>query len=159
MATQGAEYYYLDISIFDEPRVISEIETDQVTSRCVSCLNDEEIWTCSDTSMRLYNLKGELLKAIKTKSEGVPMHLRVTEITMIELWIRWRTRRYIQWSDLGIGYLEMSVLHPLATFLVFMNSNGKNSKFVSYTGSVEKQSIQYGDSKKPLFHLMVTIDI
>lgn len=84
-ATQGAEYYYLDISLIDEPRVISEIETDQVTLRSVSSLNDEEIWTCSDTSMRLYNLKGELLKAIKTKSEGVSMHLRVTEITMIEL--------------------------------------------------------------------------
>lgn len=85
MATQGADYYYLDISLIDEPRVISEIETDQVTLRCVSCLNAEEIWTCSDTSMRLYNLKGRLLKTNNTKSGGVSMHLRVTEITMIEL--------------------------------------------------------------------------
>lgn len=88
MANQGAEYYYLDISLIYEPRVISESETDQVTSRSVSCPNDEETWTCSDTSIRLYILKGQLLKAIKTKSEGLPMHLRVTEITMIELWIR-----------------------------------------------------------------------
>lgn len=60
MGTQGAEYYYLDIYLIYEPRVIrviSESETGQVTLRSVSCLNDEEIWTCSDTSMRLCNLE------------------------------------------------------------------------------------------------------
>lgn len=121
MATQGAEYYYLDISIIDEPRVISEIETDQETLRCVSCLNDEEIWTYSNNSMRLYNLKSRLLKTSNTKSGGVSMHLMVTKIGDLNYTdYDDRTVKKLRNSHTVIklldGYLAVSAVPPPATF-------------------------------------------
>lgn len=44
----------------------------------VSCLNDDKIWTSGyDRIMRLYNLKGELLKAVQTRSGSYPLGIAV----------------------------------------------------------------------------------
>lgn len=54
--------------------------TDQLTLRSVSCLKDEEIWTCSDTSMRLCNLEESTSEGNQNQVRGVQMHLMVTKI-------------------------------------------------------------------------------
>lgn len=48
----------------DVPNIITEIKTEygEYKLRSVSCINDENIWTCGvdDKMIRLYNLQGEL---------------------------------------------------------------------------------------------------
>lgn len=47
---------YDKTSLVNEPRVVSNRNT-QYALRSLSCLNDEDVWTCnSDSIMRLYNL-------------------------------------------------------------------------------------------------------
>nr|XP_022296529.1 uncharacterized protein LOC111106234 [Crassostrea virginica] len=56
------------------PQIITDISTDysgkheELTS--VTCLSDNELWTCSYNNkiLRLYNLEGRLLRSVQTKS-------------------------------------------------------------------------------------------
>nr|XP_022331736.1 uncharacterized protein LOC111129573 [Crassostrea virginica] len=66
--------------LLDVPRFITDISNtgyDYLSN--VSCLSDEEIWTSGDNEiMKLYNMKGELLKSIQTKSGNMPADIAVT---------------------------------------------------------------------------------
>ncbi|XP_062583001.1 uncharacterized protein LOC134244771, partial [Saccostrea cucullata] len=68
-----------DKSLLDEPKLISTINTGYgLTS--VACRRDEEIWTCErDEIIKLYNLHGELLSLIETKSKNEPGNIAVAE--------------------------------------------------------------------------------
>lgn len=77
------DYPCADISplkgLVDVPRIITTIHTDSNRLRSMSCLSDEQIWTCSSNSiMRLYNLQEKLMKSIKTKSGNEPYDIAVT---------------------------------------------------------------------------------
>nr|XP_034334872.1 tripartite motif-containing protein 45-like [Crassostrea gigas] len=67
--------------LLDEPRIISTIHTKYkyyLTS--VACQSDEGIWTCSynEKMMSLYNLQGEVVKSVQTKSGNAPLDTAVT---------------------------------------------------------------------------------
>lgn len=66
----------LDMPFIAKPRVIEKINTKYGVSkeiRSVSAVNDDEIWTSGDNKMlKLYNLKSELVRKIKTKSGNKP---------------------------------------------------------------------------------------
>lgn len=48
------------------PKIITVLSTN--SSNIVSCLTDEEIWTCgADNWLTLYNIRGEIVKSIETK--------------------------------------------------------------------------------------------
>ncbi|XP_078322171.1 uncharacterized protein LOC111114523 [Crassostrea virginica] len=126
----------------------------------VSCLSDEEIWTCGDNKiMKLYNLKGELLNSIQTKSGNTPREIAVTRTgglvyadnndrsinlvsgTQIQTLISLR-----EWRPLGLCSTSSGDL------LVIMNNDGnKPTKVVRYSGSTEKQTIQWDDQGNPLY--------
>lgn len=70
--------------LLDEPRLLTDIRIHRDERygefSSVSCLSNSELWTCrNDNTMRLYNLQGELLRTIKTKSGNIPLGVSVTK--------------------------------------------------------------------------------
>ncbi|XP_065926843.1 E3 ubiquitin-protein ligase TRIM71-like [Magallana gigas] len=150
--------------LLDEPRIISTIQTQYsypIYLTSVTCHSDEEIWACSynNEMMSLYNLQGELVKSVQTKSGNEPEDIAVTRSgdlvytdgsdrtvnivknTQIQTVIRlqgWRPRGVCSTSS--------------GDLLVVMNSDDdKQSKVMCYSGSTEKQSIQYDDKGQLLY--------
>nr|XP_034304766.1 uncharacterized protein LOC117682064 [Crassostrea gigas] len=162
MDSSGAESPHPDRPLIDVPRIITEFKTvfGQFVLRSVSCLSDEVLWTCGDKKiMRLYNLSGELLKSVYTKSEGSPGDIAATRSgylvytddsdntvnkvknTQIQTVIRLQG-----WSPRNICSTSSGDL------LVVMDNGDENpSKVVRYSDSTEKQSIQYDDKGRPLY--------
>nr|XP_022309602.1 uncharacterized protein LOC111115233 [Crassostrea virginica] len=148
----------------DKPRILTDIQTEyhgrynQLYN--VSCLSDEEIWTPGTNKiMKLYNLKGELLKSVQTKSGNTPADIAVTRSGGLV---------YADYWDSSINLVSGTQIQTLITlrgwrplrlcstssgdFLVTMTSDdNKQTKVVRYSGSTEKQSIQWDDQGKPLY--------
>ncbi|XP_022317018.2 uncharacterized protein LOC111120519 [Crassostrea virginica] len=147
--------------LLDEPRILTDIQTECSFLCSVSCLSDSELWTCgnNDKILRLYNLQGELLRSVQTKSGNVPYDIAVTRSgglvytdyrdrsinlvsgTQIQTLIRLRG-----WRPLGLCITSSGDL------LVIMTSDDETqTKVVRYSGSTEKQTIQWDDQGKPLY--------
>ncbi|XP_022304495.2 uncharacterized protein LOC111111677 [Crassostrea virginica] len=153
-----------DKLLSDSPRILNDIQTEfgGLNNRLynVSCLSDEEIWTRGDNKiMKLYNLKGELLKSIQTKSGNRPWDIAVTRSGGLV---------YADYNDSSINLVSGTQIQTLITLrgwrplrlcstasgdlLVIMKSDdNKQTKVVRYSGSTEKQSIQWDDQGKPLY--------
>ncbi|XP_078319771.1 uncharacterized protein LOC111122013 [Crassostrea virginica] len=146
----------------DDPRILTEINTEYGTLclRGVSCLSDSELWTYgSDKTLKLYNLQGELLKSLQTKSGNMPWDIAVTRsggLVYADPWDRsinlvsgTQIQRLITlrgWRPWGLCSTSSGDL------LVIMDSDDyKQTKVVRYSGSTEKQSIQWDDQGKPLY--------
>nr|XP_022307852.1 uncharacterized protein LOC111113853 [Crassostrea virginica] len=74
-------YMYPVRPLLDEPQILTDIQTEYTRGLCsVLCLSDSELWTCGyhDNTLRLYNLQGELLRSVQTKSRNVPWDIAVT---------------------------------------------------------------------------------
>ncbi|XP_078313318.1 uncharacterized protein LOC111112566 [Crassostrea virginica] len=148
-------------TLLDVPRLITKIPTkgyDYLSN--VSCLSDEEIWTSGTNKiMKLYNLKGKLLKSVKTKSGKSPTDIAVTRSgglvyadpvdRSINLVSGTQIQTLITLPGLRPWYLCSTASGDL---LVIMTSDDeKQTKVVRYSGSTEKQTIQYDDQGKPLY--------
>ncbi|XP_062598746.1 uncharacterized protein LOC134260176, partial [Saccostrea cucullata] len=100
----------------------------------VACLSDEKIWTSGDgNTMELYSInQGSLLKSITTKSGKTPGDIAVTKSN---------------WRPWGVCSTSSGDL------LVIMDSDGYpyKTKVVCYSGSREKQTIQFDDKGSPLY--------
>ncbi|XP_078331561.1 uncharacterized protein LOC144625225 [Crassostrea virginica] len=147
--------------LLDEPRILTDIQTEYRALFSVSCLSDSELWTCgyNDNILRLYNLQGELLRSVKTKSGNKPSDIAVT---------RSGDMVYADYNDRSINLVSGTQIQTLITLrgwgprglcstssgdlLVTMTSyDTKQAKVVRYSGSTEKQSIQWDDQGKPLY--------
>ncbi|XP_022327045.2 uncharacterized protein LOC111126590 [Crassostrea virginica] len=145
--------------LLDEPRILTDIQTEYRDLYSVSCLSDSELWTCGDNILRLYNLQGELLRSIRTKSGNWPEDIAVTRSGDLV---------YTDYFDSSINLVSGTQIQTLITLrgwrpyylcstssgdlLVIMKSDDrKQTKVVRYSGSTEKQSIQWDDQGKPLY--------
>ncbi|XP_065928305.1 B-box type zinc finger protein ncl-1 [Magallana gigas] len=162
MDSPGAESSPPDRPLTDVPQIITDINTEYGESNrfsSVSCLSDDEVWTCGeDNMMRLYNIHGKLVRSIKTKSRYKPGHMAVTQSgelvytdpndrtvnivknTQIQTVIRLRG-----WKP-GFVCITFS-----GDILVVMINDKKRTKVVRYSGFTEKQTIQYNDKGQPLY--------
>nr|XP_034334576.1 uncharacterized protein LOC117691849 [Crassostrea gigas] len=152
-----------DRPLIDVPRIITDINTESGESnrvRSVSCLSDDKLWTCGeDNMMRLYNLHSKLLKSIQTKSGEILYDIAVTQSgelvytdpndgtvnivknTQIQTVIRLR------------GWYPIYVCSTTSEDLlvVMITDDRKQAKVVRYSGSTDKQTIQYNDKGQPLY--------
>ncbi|XP_078331352.1 uncharacterized protein LOC144625135 [Crassostrea virginica] len=146
--------------LLDEPRILTVIQTEYRGLYSVSCLSDSELWTCSGFNiMRLYNLQGELLKSVQTESGNMPWDIAVTRSGDLV---------YSDPEEKSINLVSGTQIQTLITLwgwepfnlcstssgdlLVIMESDDcKQTKVVRYSGSTEKQSIQWDDQGKPLY--------
>ncbi|XP_052681779.1 E3 ubiquitin-protein ligase TRIM71-like [Crassostrea angulata] len=174
MPPQGAESSPPDRSLMDVPRVITAIDTEyRYGIYGVMCVNDTEIWTCGkDSMMNLYNLQGELVKSNQTKSGKYPYDIAVTRSGDLvytdydELTVNIVKNTQIQ-TVIGLqGWIPYGVCSTSSgDLLVVMVSDDKDdsdesdsddddhkqTKIVRYSGSTEKQSIQYDDKGQLLY--------
>nr|XP_034331668.1 uncharacterized protein LOC117690933 [Crassostrea gigas] len=162
MPPQGAESLPPDRSLIDEPQVITAIDIGYgLPVYSVTCLNDSQIWMRISNMMELYNLQGELLESIQTKSGKNPQDIAVTrsgDLVYIDdndrtVNIVKNTHCQIQTMIRLQGWIPRSVCSTSSgDLLVVMDSDDdKPTKVVRYSGSTEKQSIQYDDKGQPLY--------
>nr|XP_022297221.1 uncharacterized protein LOC111106719 [Crassostrea virginica] len=157
--------------LLDEPRILTVIQTEYTELRSVSCLSDSELWTCgNDNILRLYNLQGELLRSVQTKLGNLPRDIAVTrsgDLVYTDHWdssINLVSGTQILYDRLESG-TQIETLIKLrgwrprylcSTFsvdlLVIMTTEDEEqTKVVRYSGSTEKQSIQWDDQGKPFY--------
>eukprot|EP00105_Crassostrea_gigas_P039101 XP_019923249.1 PREDICTED: uncharacterized protein LOC109618892 [Crassostrea gigas] len=163
MDSPGAESSPPIRPLIDVPRIITEINTEYGESnklRCLSCLSDDKLWTRGqDNMMRLYNLHSKLLKSIQTKSRNKPQDIAVTQSGELV---------YADLSDRSVNIVKniqiqtvirLSGWYPLGVcsnssgdlLVVMITVDQEQSKVVRYSGSTEKQTIQYNDKGQPLY--------
>ncbi|XP_078331345.1 uncharacterized protein LOC144625130 [Crassostrea virginica] len=148
--------------LLDEPRILTDIQTEYKEGlHSVSCLSDSELWTCGDNDniLRLYNLQGELLRSVQTKSENWPLDIAVTRSGDLV---------YTDYVDRSINLVSGTQIQTLITLrgwrpwylcstssgdlLVIMTTDDwKQTKVVRYSGYTVKQSIQWDDQGNKLY--------
>nr|XP_034317395.1 E3 ubiquitin-protein ligase TRIM71-like [Crassostrea gigas] len=158
---KGAESSPPTQSLMNVPRVITDIDTEYEYLSCVTCLSDTEMWTCGndDNKMKLYNLQGEQVKSVQTKSGKSPYDITVTRTgdlvytddldntvnivknTQIQTVIRLQG-----WIPRGVCSTSSGDL-----LVVILSFNLKQTKVVCYSGPTEKQSIQYDNKGQPIY--------
>ncbi|XP_052706886.1 uncharacterized protein LOC128182329 [Crassostrea angulata] len=160
MPPQGAESSPPDRSLMDVPRVITAIDTGYVDLFDVMCLNDTDVWTRGgDNMMKLFNLQGELVESIQTKSGNMPRDIAVTRSgDLVYTDYHDRTVNIVKNTQIQTvirrqGWKPRNVCSTSSgDLLVVMDSDdNQQSKVVCYSGSTEKQSIQYDDKGQPLY--------
>ncbi|XP_052683012.1 uncharacterized protein LOC128163448 [Crassostrea angulata] len=152
--------------LLDEPELVATIQTGYQNVFSVTYLNEDCVWTCGLTKdIKCFNIKGELLHTVSNKSKQWPNDIAVdsdgnllfsdgTSSTVnkvnngqIEELIRLRG-----WSP---GYLCVASNGDL--LVIMISRNDYQSKVVRYSGSTEKQAIQFDDEGKPLYSRNMTV--
>ncbi|XP_078341285.1 uncharacterized protein LOC111109014 [Crassostrea virginica] len=144
----------------DKPRILTDLQPEYGGLNNVSRLSDSELWTRGiDNILRLYNLQGELLRSVQTKSGYNPKDIAVTRSGDLV---------YTDPSDSSINLVSGTQIQTLiklqgwiphglcitssGDLLISMRSDdGKQTKVVRYSGTKKKQRIKWDDQGKPLY--------
>lgn len=152
-----------EIHFLDKPQIIADIDTEYGIPnglRKVSCLNDNEMWTCgNDSIMQLYNIHGKVIKSCQTKSGNKPWDIAVTRTGDL-LYSDDRNRtvnvvknshiqqmiRFESWRPLSLCITSWGDL-----LIIIDNEVYKQTKIVRYLDSKETHAIQFDEKGRPLY--------
>lgn len=147
-------------SLLDIPNITTKIPTKYDNLYSLSCLNDKEFWVSgNDSIIMLYNLKKQLVKSVKTKTEKPPASTAVTSRGNLV---------YADFESRSINIVKQNEILPLITLqgwqpcgvfcassdelLVIMDSDDQvHTRVIRYSGSDAIQSIQWDDQGSPLY--------
>ncbi|XP_062580315.1 uncharacterized protein LOC134242245 [Saccostrea cucullata] len=146
--------------LLDEPETVTTMKT-ECSLYHAACLNDEEIWTSGDEkTMKLFSIsQGSLLKSIRTKSGNRPYDIAVTKC---------RDLIYTDYIDSTVNIVKNEKIEEVIRLqnwipkgvcstssgdllVIMISDDRKQTKVVRFSGSTEKQSIQFDDQGKPLY--------
>ena len=148
--------------LMHKPRLISKIQTDY-GNQCqligISCLHDSELWTCgTDHTIRLYNFEGGLVNRVQILYDSLAGDIAVTlcgELVYTNSFLRCinivknaKTLTLVRLLDWMPLFLCSS---SSGDILVTMINDFGEAKVVRYSGSTEKQNIQWDDQGQPLY--------
>ena len=166
MPSPGAESSLPARPLLDVSRIITNIHIP--TRLCIayyhqfniSCLSDKQIWTSGDNKiMELYNLQGHILDSVQIKSGINPHDIAVTRSgNLVYTCERDRSINLVNGTQIQTlitlhGWIPYGLCSTSSgDLLVTMNNDDHNStKVVRYSGSTQKQTIQWDDQGKPLY--------
>nr|XP_034310109.1 tripartite motif-containing protein 45-like [Crassostrea gigas] len=146
--------------LLNQPKIITTIDTNFEHMFSVTCSTDEQIWTRGDSNIiKLYNLQGELLESIRTKSGNDPRDITVSKsghlvysdfdertvnIVMnkqISEVIRLRTWRPLRVNSTVSGDLLVTMV----------GDKKKRTKVVRCAYSTENQTFVFDSKAQPLY--------
>ena len=161
---QVAESFPQGRLFLDVPNIETQINTGYDYLYGVSCLSDDHIWTYgSNNIIKLFNLKGELQNSVQSKSGKIPYDIAVKRCGDLV---------YADYDDSSVNIAKNTQIKKIIELegwlwscrprgvcitssndlLVIMDSHdNKETKVVRYSGSKEKQTIQWDDHGKPLY--------
>lgn len=146
--------------LLDTPEVINTFNTGYTNLRSVSFYGEQDIWASAEVNeIKCFNVKGNSINAIKTKSGEYPDDIAVTaegcllysdwELRTVNKVVNGQIEEIITLRGWIPGFLCVMSSGDL---LVMMSDDDKTqNKVVRYSGSVEKQTIQYKENGKPLY--------
>ncbi|XP_062613703.1 tripartite motif-containing protein 2-like [Saccostrea cucullata] len=146
--------------LLDEPELITTMDTERELLGRITCLRDEEFWFCGIYRyIFLLNLQGKLIKSFTTKSKNRPEDIAVTRSgDLVYTDPGKRTVNKVENDQIQEvirlqGWIPNYVCSTFSgDFLVTMVSDDyKQSKVVRYSGSTEKQTIQFDSEGTPLY--------
>ncbi|XP_065937980.1 E3 ubiquitin-protein ligase TRIM71-like [Magallana gigas] len=144
----------------DEPEFLCTIQTGHEHLCSVTCLNEGIIWTSGQTNViECCNIKGSLLHTIQTKSDSFPYGIAVDSDGYL-LYSDWsprtvnkvrngQTEELIRLQGWRPGNLCVTSTGDL--LVTMFSVDYTQSKVVRYSGSSEKQTIQFDDEGKHLY--------
>ncbi|XP_065937806.1 tripartite motif-containing protein 2-like [Magallana gigas] len=146
--------------LLDEPELVTKIQTGQKYLCSVTCVNEDMIWTSgASTDIKCFNIKGSTLHTILTKSGAWPDDIAVdsdgyllysdAQARTVHKVKSGRTEELIRLQ--GWRPYNLCVTSTGDLLLTMYSDDGTQSKAVRYSGSTEKQTIQFDDEGKPLY--------
>ncbi|XP_062584624.1 tripartite motif-containing protein 2-like [Saccostrea cucullata] len=147
--------------LLEEPELITTINIGDKKLRSVACLSEEEICTTGYevSDMKCFNIQSSLIKTIKTKSGEGPNDIAVTGDGDL-VYSDWKTKTL---NKVKNGQIEEMIrlqgwvpenlcVTSSDELLVSLYSDDKTQpKVVRYSGSKEKQTIQFDEEGNPLY--------
>ncbi|XP_052683688.1 uncharacterized protein LOC128164018 [Crassostrea angulata] len=163
MVSKGVKSPFPNKQLLDVPQIITKINTSYgkpMRLRGVTSLCGKDIWTCgSKNIISMYNLQGELVNSVQTKSGCMPGDIAVTGSgDLVYTDEEYRTVNIIKNTEIQTviklqGWRPLNVCSTCTgDLLVVMDSDvERKTKVVRYSGSLKKQTFQFNDKGEPLY--------
>ncbi|XP_065929371.1 E3 ubiquitin-protein ligase TRIM71-like isoform X1 [Magallana gigas] len=146
--------------LLDEPELVATIQTGYEKVYNVTYLNEDCVWTFGSTKdIKCFNIKGKLLHTVSNKSKQGPRDIAVDSdgnllfsdgiSRTVNKVKNGQTEVLIRLQGWWPGYLCVTSNGDLLVTMV--SDDFTQSKVVRYSGSTEKQTIQFDDGGKPLY--------
>nr|XP_022302806.1 uncharacterized protein LOC111110549 [Crassostrea virginica] len=149
-----------DRELLDEPEVLNTIITGHDNLCSVSCSHEEEIWISKESEeIRCFNIQGVLQNTVKTKLGEGPNDIAVDPEGAL-LYTNWKTNTICKVKNAHEeefitlqGWIPQQLCATSSGDLLatMFSDDESQAKVVRYSGSTEKQTIQFNDEGQPLY--------